>query len=614
MKARRLRRLILVALAIPGLVGILGTAPASAALQGDVQISGHGYGHGRGMSQWGARGYAVDHGWTATQILDHYYGGTRVGNVGNPDITVELLSYGGLDVALTAPVLNVNGATVPGGAPAVLVHRNPNGTFKVLRGNSCTGGWSGWLDGLASGVTIASAATADPSTHLQVCEAGQVRGFRGVIQAVNTGSSSAMVNRLPLNSYLMGVVPREMPASWADLGGGKGLQALRAQAVAARSYAWASQRNGYAKTCDTTACQVYGGEYVQRFGGARQVLEDPRSNTAISGTAGVVRFNGANQAVRTEFSSSTGGWTAGGVFPAVEDLGDGTAANPNHNWSLSIDVSTLAARLGTAAIVGLSVTQRNGLGADGGRVLQVTVETTGGTRTFTGAQFRSRVGLKSDWFSFDVRSYAQSASFTRALYNDLLGRAGAPSDVAAWAGSVAGGTDPASVGRAFITSTERLRATLGQVYSDALHRTPDANGYRTWVAYLQSGATYNDLNAAVYSSAESLQVLGGGDPRVWVDGLYQQLLGRGAGGAERQHWADVAAARGRSYVVWNISGSVEARQRRLNAYYLELLQRPVDGSGLGTWMPRLMQNGDVDVQVFITSSVEYWNRAQIRFP
>jgi hypothetical protein len=47
---------------------------------------------------------------------------------------------------------------------------------------------------------------------------------------------------------------------------------------------------------------------------------------------------------------------------------------------------------------------------------------------------------------------------------------------------------------------------------------------------------------------------------------------------------------------------------------MQLLQRPVDASGINTWMPRLMQNGDVDVQVFITTSVEYWNRAQARFP
>lgn len=614
MKARRLRRLILVALAFPGLVGILGINPASAALEGDVQISGHGYGHGRGLSQWGARGYAVDHAWGSAQILNHYYGGTTAGSVGNPGIGVELLSRAGKDLVVTSRSLTVQGAAV--GATAVLIRRNPNGTFTAWRGAGCGGPWSGWQGALPSGFVVAGAGSAaDPANHVQICEPTVIRGYRGDLQVFTTGTTSAVVNRLLLEDYLKGVVPREMPASWADLGGGRGAQALQSQAVAARSYAISAPRNSYATTCDTTACQVYGGEYTRPLNSlTRTSLDDPRSNAAIAATAGVVRKHSDGRVARTEFSSSTGGWTAGGTFPSVQDVGDGTAANPNHNWSVAVDAGTLAAKLGVPAITGISVSQRNGLGADGGRVRQVVVETTGGQFTFTGSQFRSRVGLKSDWFSFNVRSYAQSASFTRGLYNDLLGRAGAPSDVDAWAGSVAGGTSPASVGRAFITSTERLRATVGQVYSGALHRAPDANGYRTWVAYLQSGATYNDLNAAVYGSAESLQVLGGGDLRVWTDGLYQQLLGRGAGGSERQHWADVAAVRGRAYVVWNISGSVEARQRRLNEYYTELLQRPVDGSGVRTWMPRLMQNGDVDVQVFITSSVEYWSRAQTRFP
>jgi SpoIID/LytB domain protein len=432
---------------------------------------------------------------------------------------------------------------------------------------------------------------------------------------VNTGTTSAVVNRLLLEQYLRGVVPREMPASWADLGAGRGAQALRVQAVAARSYAISSPRNSYATTCDTISCQVYGGEYTRPQGSStRTSREDPRSDAAIAATAGIVRKHSNGAVSRTEFSASSGGWTAGGTFPAVQDVGDATATNHNHNWAVAIDAGTLAAKLGTPAITGISITQRNGLGADGGRVLRVVVDTTGGPHTFTGAQFRSKVGLKSDWFKLNVRSYTQSVSFTKALYTDLLGRGASTGEVAPWASSLAGGTPPASVGRSLILSTERLKRTVAEIYQGALHRAPDANGYRTWVAYLQRGATYNDVNAVIYSSAESLNVLGGGDPGLWVDGLYQQLLGRGAGATERVHWADVAAVRGRSYVVWNISSSVEARQRRLNAYYGELLQRPVDPSGLRTWMPHLMRNGDVDVQVFLTSSVEYWNRAQVRFP
>ena len=65
--------------------GIVVPAPApTQAAGGDIVaivIEGTGFGHGRGMSQWGAYGYAVDHGWDWNQILDHYYGGTESGTV-----------------------------------------------------------------------------------------------------------------------------------------------------------------------------------------------------------------------------------------------------------------------------------------------------------------------------------------------------------------------------------------------------------------------------------------------------------------------------------------------------------------------------------------------------
>jgi hypothetical protein len=328
----------------------------------------------------------------------------------------------------------------------------------------------------------------------------------------------------------------------------------------------------------------------------------------------VVRLNASKQPVRTEFSSSSGGYTAGGVFPAVPDLGDATAGNPHHNWSEAINAGTLAGRLGTPPITGISVTQRNGLGADGGRVLQVAVDTTGGKRLFTGSQFRSLVGLKSDWFKVNVRSYAESAAWTRALYQDLLGRPGAPSEVDSWAGVVAAGADTRKVIRSFLTSEEQLRSVIAAVYRSALHRDPEPAAYRVWVGYLRGGASYNDLNAAIYGSAESLQALGGGDPRAWVDGMYQGMLGRHSSAGDQTYWAGVAATRGRAYVTWHIAASGEGRMRRLNGYYMHLLQRPVDASGVQTWLPMLMRHGDVTVQEFLANSKEYWIRAQVRFP
>ena len=78
----RRRSLLLLTLMLAGMTGLISVhsvTPASAALQGNVEIGGHGYGHGRGLSQYGALGYAVDYGSTWQQILDHYYGGTVAG-------------------------------------------------------------------------------------------------------------------------------------------------------------------------------------------------------------------------------------------------------------------------------------------------------------------------------------------------------------------------------------------------------------------------------------------------------------------------------------------------------------------------------------------------------
>ena len=225
---------------------------------------------------------------------------------------------------------------------------------------------------------------------LTVCDTG--RGYRGGLSTQVSGSSTYLVNSLLTEDYLRGVVPRESPASWADLGNGAGINALAAQAVAARSYALSENRYSYAKTCDTPSCQVYGGATLN---GAW--IEDPRSDRAVSGTAGVVRMkNGA--VVRTEFSSSTGGWTAGGAFTAVEDTGD--TRSPFHDWSVVVSTADIAANWPTIGdFVRMRVTARNGLGADGGRVTGVDVIGTKATVSTTGNDVRVKLDLRSDWFT-----------------------------------------------------------------------------------------------------------------------------------------------------------------------------------------------------------------------
>ncbi len=112
---------------------------------------------------------------------------------------------------------------------------------------------------------------------------------------------------LPLESYLKGVVPREVPAAWTP-------HAVRAQAVAARTYAAFERAQPLAEhyqICDTTQCQVYGGF----------TDEHPASNKAVQATKKRVLL-AAGEPAFTQFSASNGGWTSAGAFdylPAQED-------------------------------------------------------------------------------------------------------------------------------------------------------------------------------------------------------------------------------------------------------------------------------------------------------
>jgi SpoIID/LytB domain protein len=385
---------------VAALVPVLVSTPQAGALwpSTTVDIRGHGWGHGRGLGQYGALGYAIDEGWNHQQILDHYYGGTTAGTKADGPISVHLTDFDSRDLIVTSPgaSFTVASTTFTAGQ-AARIRRSGNSWVVEPSSSGCAGPWGAAVQTLDISLHPTAGVIGDPGddvNRMLVACGTNSRAYRGTIAAIASGAGAIAVNQVSMESYLRGVVPRESPASWADLGGGKGMEALESQAVAARSYAWAENRSpGVYQTCDTTSCQVYGGAGLN---GAR--IEDPRSDAAIAQTAGVVRVkNGAVQ--RTEFSSSTGGYTAGGTFPAVPDAGDDTASNPNHNWSVRLAVGTIeSAYPAIGRLENIAVQQRNGLGEDGGRVTQLAIGGTSGNVTVSGAAFAGAVGLKSDWF------------------------------------------------------------------------------------------------------------------------------------------------------------------------------------------------------------------------
>ena len=387
------------ALGVGGLV-VLRPTPARAATTLDLR--GHGWGHGRGMGQYGALGYALNFNWNASQILSHYYSNTSAGSVApSSPISVRMTGRDGKSTIVTQEkghmVTSADGAAVTHGS--VRVDRVGANSFRVYYGQNCGGPWT--VGPLVAGPVrmIPQVGGDDRTEMLQLCEDTGTRWLRGEIHAVEGDGSIRTVNVLGLDNYVRGVVPRESPASWGSLGGGKGMQALMAQAVAARSYAWAENRYAYAKTCDTIVCQVYGGRASQTAAGFND-LEDSRTDSAVAQTAGAVRLlNGA--VARTEFSSSTGGYTAGGTFPAVIDEGDAITSpnNANHTWTVAIPISSIESKYGKGTFSSATVTARNGLGEDGGRVVNIRLTFSGGVVDQTGNQFRIAFGLKSDWFT-----------------------------------------------------------------------------------------------------------------------------------------------------------------------------------------------------------------------
>jgi SpoIID/LytB domain protein len=215
-----------------------------------------------------------------------------------------------------------------------------------------------------------------------------------------TDKENRTVNLVKLDDYLRGVVPRESPASWGDLAGGAGMNALRAQAVAARSYSLGQKRYSYAKTCDTQSCQVYGGAALrEKVGRPIAVLEDMRTNTAISDTSGFIMRNAKGGVVSTEFTSSNGGRTAGTTFPMRVDDGDIAADSSDLNWSAVIDAKSIQKKYPSIGVLLSVVTTHDGLGSDwNGYATKVTISGTAGVVSVSGWDFRSAFGLRSPWY------------------------------------------------------------------------------------------------------------------------------------------------------------------------------------------------------------------------
>ncbi|MDV3222924.1 cell wall-binding repeat-containing protein, partial [Intrasporangium sp.] len=381
---------------------------------GSYDITGGGFGHGIGMSQYGAHGAALE-GLTYGQILDFYYPGTQRVQEALASLRVGITVDN--DGVLTVPARS--GLTVRIGSTSTTLPTTPTQWRVRATGattNTCSldswngSSWSVYRSGAICPVRFStSVGTVD------VLLPGERRVYRGSVLAIWRSSSTVgTANDVTMQSYLRSVVPAEMPSSWATA-------ALRAQSVAARTYA--SRRTGstsWYDTCDTVACQVYKGLGRRNADGTVTYYETANTDAAVTATDKVVlsfRFSdGVTRLATTMFSSSNGGYAAPAspdhpYLRAHSDPYDDVSINQRHDWTGQLPVSALESYFGIHEVQRVQILSRDGYGSWGGRVLTVRVEgvTSGGSYTYvdrTGNDLRSArpwptysTGLSSNYFT-----------------------------------------------------------------------------------------------------------------------------------------------------------------------------------------------------------------------
>ena len=348
-----------------------------------VIVRGAGFGHGVGMSQYGAYGFAK-RGYDHPAILAHYYSGTQLGRLSGPSEVRVLLRR--------APRIRFSGATGVAGGRRLASRRTYTAT-----------------PGLGGAVTLRSASGRSLGTYAAPLRVSGSSGgvllrgraqngrndgrYRGALELRGGGLGVSAINAVSLEDYVRGVVAGEVPAAWPAA-------ALRAQAVAARTYAIATRKDGdgFDQYADTRS-QMY-------IGIAGEL---PSTNAAVGATSGQIVVHGTEPIVTYYFSTS-GGRTEDvensflGAEPrpwltSVADPYD--SASPRHRWTVRMSLARADKRLGglvKGRLRQIKVLRRG----RSPRVVKAQVVGTGGRTNVTGPQLRARLGLYDTWARFTV--------------------------------------------------------------------------------------------------------------------------------------------------------------------------------------------------------------------
>jgi stage II sporulation protein D len=343
-------------------------------------LDGRGWGHGVGMSQWGAEG-AARHGWDYKRILAHYYPGTKL-EVWHPRPVRVLLGDG------------VAKARIGSKAPFIVVDANGR-KVRLARGVVVDDRFVVGHKRLVPPLRFR--AGVQPLAYDSL-------GYRGDLVVKGAGGSLLVVNEVPLDRYLRGVVPWEVPRGWHA-------GSYRAQAVAARTYALATLHpNESYDLLPDTRDQMYGGIRAER----------PETNLAIGATAGRVLTYGGRAIVSYYFS------TSGGRTSAIQDAWPGARPvpylvsvddpfdyySPHHAWPTeALTPAALARKLGVGGVLDAVVVPNASR-----RASALRIRTVAGWRSFPALSIREKLGLGST--DFQVRALTLEDLPARAVYGE----------------------------------------------------------------------------------------------------------------------------------------------------------------------------------------------------
>lgn len=486
----------------------LGTAPSAqaageqvTAVNSTLTITTAGWGHGRGMSQYGAQG-AAKKGLTWSKILAFYYPGTkqvslpstnwmRVWITADTDNHLHVVPASGLRVRDTSR----RTFTLPTGSKYVQWRISRSGSNRVLYYRDSKGVYRKYTNSKFKLDPRQVWYFENPKTNtVRLYLSSGSRTYRGSFAFRFYRTGARTVNHVKMEDYLRSVVPSEMPASWDP-------DAVAAQSVAARTYASRYRKNLGGKQihdiCDTTACQVYKGTST----------EHPGSDQAIRTTAGKVLTHSGEYAW-TEFSSSNGGYSVKGSYAYIKAQADPYDAAMNQVWSTSVKTSTIEKKYPSIGTLKSITLERDGKGRWGGRVTKVTLSGSKANQSVSGTSFKSALGLRETLMKISGGLATDTANYTRwqADYDGskgaLLGVPAASEQVKAGglyapfeAGALWWSTDTGShrlsnlANRAYLTAGGPESSGLGFPTTDEAAITkPKAEGVETGTeVYFQTG-------------------------------------------------------------------------------------------------------------------------------